>query len=655
MCFKAFQNKMDLETDRFFLWVPVLLGLGTGIYFALPFELPVWFVCLMIAFSLFCAVFGYRRQNIALLALFIVSAGLINVQIQTKYLAQKVSFPKDEQTLYLSGRVLKTDFSSVGQKRLWLTDVSGFDAPLKGIYRIGVRDKKALNIGSCVELTATVFPPSHPLLPNGYQFDRSAFYDGVSAIGYAETSVYEIDCENKPSFFSAFLMRVNRFRNNVSFQISKVLEQKEAAVFSTLLIGDRSLVPDELYEQYRDAGLAHFLSISGLHLGLIAGFAFFMAKVIMLLLYPLALYVPVQKIAAVATVFLTFLYLVLSGFAVPAERAFVMIALVCGATLFDREAISLRTVAFAAIVILCVQPYVLISASFQLSFAAVTALVAFYEVFKNKGSQRELNVFLRVFFYFAGVLAASMIATAATFIFAVYHFKVWSPYTLLGNVVATPFIVFLIMPMIFFNLLLVPFGLCTPMIHITGFLLAWLNRLTAFISDLPYAGIRFSDVPFAALVLMTIGGLWLCLWQKKWRLYGLILIGGGIVCCFFCKTPDILYSKDGKAVAFRGQKNELVIFSAKKNQFINQVWAQGYSSFQNFKTGKSMDEIGLVCDENRCVYQDIFEFDLKGNLRLNKQPLTPMQDLGGVIYVKDGKAKLQSVRKEVGFKAWNMY
>ena len=206
MCFKTFKNNMVLEIDRFFLWVPVLFGLGIGIYFVLPFEIHPALIGLMIFLSVLCLVVGYQKKNVVLLSVFIVLAGLLNIQIQTKYQAQKVSFPDVEQTLYLSGRILKTDFSASRQMRLWLTDVSDFNQPLKGIYRIGVKGKNDLTIGSCVEMTATIFAPPPPLLPNGFQFDRNAFYEGISAIGYAETSVYEIDCEQKASIFSSFSM-----------------------------------------------------------------------------------------------------------------------------------------------------------------------------------------------------------------------------------------------------------------------------------------------------------------------------------------------------------------------------------------------------------------------------------------------------------------
>ena len=151
------------------------------------------------------------------------------------------------------------------------------------------------------------------------------------------------------------------------------------AVAAALVTGDRSAISRDTLSAMRDSGLAHLLAISGLHMGLVAAILFFGLRTLLALSERLALFYPIKKWAAAAALVGGFAYLVLTGGTIPTQRAFLMTGLVLVAVFLDRTAISMRLVAWAAAGILLIAPESLLSASFQMSFAAVVAFVAVYE------------------------------------------------------------------------------------------------------------------------------------------------------------------------------------------------------------------------------------------------------------------------------------
>ena len=169
--------------------------------------------------------------------------------------------------------------------------------------------------------------------------------------------------------------RVAALRAGVGERLAAGLPGEPGAVARALVTGERNAVPEPLQEAYRQAGLAHMLVISGLHMSLLAGLAFVALRYGFALVMPIAERFDTKKFAAAAAIAAALFYLILSGANVPAQRAFIMVSVVLIAVLIDRTAMSLRTLAWAAMTVLVLQPDALVGASFQLSFAAVVALI----------------------------------------------------------------------------------------------------------------------------------------------------------------------------------------------------------------------------------------------------------------------------------------
>lgn len=656
MILSKLKSNFFAEQERWFLWIPVLFGMGISFYFSLFSEPPAWLLLTVFEILVF-GIYLLRKKASALIFLssfLVFLLGILCIKAHTTFQAKQIAVPNQEETIYLKGTILQTDTNNKGKTRLWLDDVFDYDNLRKGIYRITISGKnQSFQTGDCVEMAATVNAPSQAMIPNGFQFNRQAFYQGISAIGYNESNVYRIDCEKKPSFYTYFKNKLNITREHITFFIQKTLPTDDAAIAAAILVGNKNLISENLYQQYREAGLAHFLSISGLHMGLIAAFAFVVIRFLMALIPYLSLHYSSKKWAASGAIFLSLIYLLFSGTSIPAARAFLMTSIVFIGILLDREAISMRTVAFAALVILIIKPYVLLTPGFQMSFAAVTALVAFYETFSKKFNFHSKNYFLRILLYVTGICLTTFIATLATLPFCLYHFGILTPYALLGNVLATPIIAFIVMPFIFLSFLLYPFALAFGPLKIAGIGLNIINKITYFVSHLAFAGIHFSTPPLWAVIIVVLGGLWLALWKLPWRYIGIfpILIG---LCCFTLNpSPTVLYSADGQNVGLPKNQNELIIFTSQKNNFLNQIWNENKATLQIEKNLKSIPQIDLICLNDKCTYQNFFSFDLKGYISFKNKRRDPQSDLGGAIYLSKNAQNLLTVRQTIGVRPWN--
>ena len=672
---RSFFNKIKenffAENDRFILWLPVLFGLGIGIYFALDVEPSYWFTIVVVE-SLLALLYFFRYNPIKYMfigSLIIVALGFSNIQIRSMYQSKFIEdIEETNNVTYLKGRIVKIDKSAKGKVRLLLSDVADFDTSKKGLYRITLPAKKSsLKDGVCVEMVATVMPPMPPIMPNTYQFNRKSFFEGISALGYANSNVFEIDCEQDLSFSQKLAGLINQVRKKIAKNIYSVLLPDEAAVTSAILAGDRTGISDNLYQQYRDSGLAHFLSISGLHMSMIAALTFFAIRLLMSLIPTMALKYDSKKTAAIFAIFMSFVYLLISGADIPVQRAFIMTFIVLLGVLFSRNAISMRMLSFAAFVVLVISPYALISASFQMSFAAVLVLISFYE--KYAGAIQKFfkgkNIVKIILAYIIGLLISDFVASIATLPFAVYHFNTVAIYTTLGNLLAGPIIGLIIMPFVLISLFLMPFNLYVWPLKIVGFGVKAVNDITAYVSSLPNAGYHIISMPFWGLLLIVIGGLWLCIWQRKWRLWGVFPIVVGILSIFTTSVPDVIFSADAKSIAVKDNYGNMLVLQNRKNDFIKQIWLEKTASqnpdskqekiLKKIYKGKKTDKswVDIECDEKTCLYKNSVLWNKGKSIEVNGENINLKQEGGGVVYFSEGKAKVKTIRSAIGKRLWN--
>ncbi len=674
--FEKIKESFFEERERWFLWIPVLFGLGIGIYFMLPTEPSLW-ISLIAAELLIITTFIYRFHKSLLFIISIIAiilSGFINIQLKAHYLANKMTL-KEAKTDYLNGKIVNIDKNYRGMERITLQNPQNFEQYVyEGNYRISLRTNESqLQIGDCVELVGRIMPVPPTSIVGGYQFDRKFFFDGITANGYAVSSINKIECNKKENNY--INNYINKLRQSIVNRIKTILPPDESGITAAIIAGKRDGISKIITHNYRDAGLAHFLSISGLHMTMLAGLMFFFIRLIIALIPPIALRYDSKKISAIAAMLLSTFYLLISGAEIPTQRAFIMTMIVLIGVLVGRRAISINTICWAALFILIVSPQALIGASFQMSFAAVMMLVAFYEKyaiqlnrFLNGGDKLTIGLFNRIWriiwVYMIGLVISDMVASLATLPFGIYHFNRISIYTTLGNFLAGPIIGLIIMPFVLLSLLLMPLGMDVFTIKIVGYGISLVNKITAEVAALPQAGYQTLSIPLWGMLLIVFGGLWLAIWQLPWRKLGWLGIILGCLSIFTIQIPQAIISSDGLLLAVKDNHGRLLFLPRRGKIFNKQIWLEKTAN----KTLKQSDKqklkeiwdgeteypewIDLKCTKLFCDYAGKFRYYKNGKLEINGIAFDT-QTSGGASFYNNGKVK--TVRDYTGNRIWNKF
>ena len=600
------------ERRRVFLWVPVLFGAGSGLYLTLPVE-PIGWIAPAAAALFAPAALLVRRYTapaLGLAALALLAAGLAAAD----WRSDRVSAPVLAHTIGpvdVSGRVVWVGAGDGPQRylldRVTIERLAPEETPAR--VRLSVRSSGPDGMaapGSWLTALASLRPPPAPAEPGAWDFARQAWFQRIGAVGF----VYGAPSPaTQPSGESGGLLSLlSRVRHWVSSRILAHTSPSAGPFASALLTGDRSAIEKSTIKAMRDSGLAHLLAISGLHVGLIAGFIFFATRGLLALIEPLALRAPIKKWAAACALLGAAAYLLLSGTNVPTQRAFVMVGVVLLAIMLDRASLSMRLIAWAALLVLAIAPESMLGPSFQMSFAAATALIATYEAARGFFARMAARggLALRPVVYGAGVALTSLVAGIATGPFAVYHFNRIADYGLLANLGAVPITGFWIMPWGLVALILMPFGLEGIALAPMGWgidAVVWIARQVA---AQPGAVSLVPAMPAAALLAISVGGLWLCLWRSRWRFLGIAVIGGGMVLAVLERRPDILVDGDAKVMATRGEDGQLWISTRQRGRFVSDMWLRrdGQAETPTWpRGGNDAPAARLRCDTLGCIQQ----------------------------------------------------
>ena len=339
------------ERERWILWLPVLLGVGIALYFAMPGEPPAWPAPAALLLAAAVGVFGRRRTMVLLATLAVASVALGFAAAD--YRAKSVAAPVLEKRtgpVTVTARIREVSVLPDGGRRLVLDHptigrLPADETPKR--VRVRLRGKADPNLasGDWVKLLAILLPPPEPAAPGAFDFARRAWFQQLGAVGFAvgrpiRVARRDADQGDLGTFVAGL-------RQDVSARVRAALPGPQGAVAAALMTGDRGAIPPEVMQAMRDAGLAHLLAISGLHIGLVAALAFFAVRAVLALIPPLALRYPIKKWAAVPALIVSLGYLVLTGATVPTQRAFLMTCLVLLAIVMDRSALSMRLVAWA--------------------------------------------------------------------------------------------------------------------------------------------------------------------------------------------------------------------------------------------------------------------------------------------------------------------
>ena len=595
------------ERGRWPLWLPVGLAGGIGLYFSLGSEPAVWVGGVLLALSL-AAAYATRRGvwlPVALGMATAVSLGFLAVQVRTLTAGTEM-LTRRVGPVMVTGTVIEV-VKREGRHRLVI------DSPRvsRGWRRIPELRRLRLSVrggapparvGAVVRIRAVLLPIPPPVAPGAYDFQRRAFYRGVGATGYAIGPIERL--EAAPSR-SATWVWIEQSREGTTRAIRRALTGDTGAVAAALLTGKRDTISREALSSIRDSGLAHLLAISGLHVGLVVGAVFFMLRLLLALWRPVAAGYPIKKWAAAGALAVGLAYVLLAGAPIPTQRAFLMVSVVMLAVMIDRVGISMRLVAAAATVLLLLSPEVLIEPGFQMSFAAVIALIATYEVFRRRRIGRRRTWLAILLLWIGGLMLTSIVANAATGPFALFHFNRLAVYGVAANLIAVPVTAFWVMPLGLISLVAMPLGLEAWPLAAMGWGIDIILAVAREVASWPGAVAHMPAPTVVGMLLLAGGGLWLTLWQRRWRLAGVPVMLLGFLSPLVVVRPDILIAPDGRLMAVRMSDHRILISTTRARNFIASQWArmEGRDTARGWPRRGARDRGRLRCDRQGCIYR----------------------------------------------------
>lgn len=603
-----FAEWAEAERLRLGLWAPVALGLGAALYLLGRSEPPDWFSPLLLTATCGIALVTPQWRNAALAGA-LLAAGFFVADMRAA-MVDAPALARDMRFAEVTGRIIAID-EAPKLRRLIIDIVSieGLDdestpARARLSWRGAEFDARP---GDLVSVLASLSPPPKPAAPGGFDFARQLYFQRIGAVGFAVSPPTALE-ELAPPPLATARAAIERLRVELSRRILEKAPGDSGAIVAAVVTGKREAISEEAEAAFRDSGLAHLLSISGLHMGLATGIIFFTVRALLALIEPVALRFPIKKWAAAAALLSGFLYLLISGGAWPAERAFIMSAIFFIAIIADRRALSLRNVAIAAFVIILAAPEAVLHPGFQMSFAAVTALISAYEWASAKADpNRSFSPIARLRRYVVGIGVTDTIAATATAPFALYHFNRTANFGLAANLVSIPVMGFWVMPAAIVAMVLAPFGADGPLWQLAAKGVDVMLFLGRWTMALPGAVTVFPQWPASALGVLTLGGLWLCLMSKPWRLAGIASVPVAAALIGAEPHPRIFISDDGDnaGVVFDepGAARVMAVADRRRGKFDARVWTE-QAGIDIEKARPALLADKAPCDPEGCVLRD---------------------------------------------------
>ncbi len=598
------------ERERWALWLPVAFGAGIGVYFALPFEpersVALWLTCCAAAAIAASIVFDRLALRICCIGVAALFLGFSLAKWRCENVAAPIIMhrlgPVDVQ-----GRVETAQLHGKGIRVVlapsFIAGVGTENLPRR--VRISLHRGGGLLVpGAIVRLDAVLMPPPPPASPGDYDFGRAAFFEGIGAVGYAFGHPELTAPAPPPDLKTRAALMLEALRYRMSARIHAVLPGSTGAIASALITGDRGGISEADEQALRDAGLAHVLAIAGLHMALVGRGLFWTVRAALALWPRAALTQPIKKWAAIAALGGAAFYLVISGAATPALRAFTMLAMMLLAILFDRPALSMRSLGFAAVILLFAAPESLIEPGFQMSFAAVASLIAVAEWEQRRAATRPpapALSFAPVRQYLRGIAITSFVGSIATLPYAAFHFDRATHYAVLGNLLAMPIMGFVTMPMAALSVVLMPLHLDIVPLQVMGWGIAAMLAVGRFVSHLPGAVTAVAAWPVSALVLISFGGLWIVIWRSAWRWLGIAPALAGVALILLARAPDLLVARDGQTLALRAADGKLHFLRHIADEYSASEWLKRDGDARLARDAIATVNNGVRCDAFGCV------------------------------------------------------
>ncbi|EJF77595.1 hypothetical protein ME7_00479 [Bartonella birtlesii LL-WM9] len=681
----------EISFGILFSLILVFFSIGIIFYFSLERE-PSWgqFGVLI---SIFVGILYisrlYRRVWSIAGFLFCVLLGALAAKIETWRIATPM-LSRDIITT-LTGRIVSVETGKRGQFRLVLDVLSTKNPILRhSPHRVRLSARRlpyGLAIGDGLYGKVKIRALSGPVYPGGYDFSFHNYFKRIGAQGVYLGKPSKISVLQPDRILERVLQKIENLRTNMTQRIRKAIKGEKGNVAAALITAQRAGISNKTNEELRAAGLAHILSISGLHMALLSSIVLVSIRSFLALFSVFSSYYSTKKFAAVAALMMTAFYLLLSGVAVSAQRSFVMIAVMLVAVLCNRSALTMRNFSIAGLITLAITPHEILGPSFQMSFSATAALIAFFDWWSKKLSYRTKKrtpsyvgagvihfAFLSIF----SIGASSFVAGTASGIYAAYHFSNIAFLSIISNALALPIVSILIIPFGLIATLAMFWGLEWLPLQIMGFGIDLVIKIAQAISFISPA-LNPGFIPLSALTLFSIGLVGLVFCKTSIRFFFSFFILAGFVTCLVRSPVQLIIADNMKFVGIIDEK-KLYIDRYHISKFTTSIWKKLFHLDETIKltkygppfhaqficdhhlcassVKKGLRVIVLQGETDQCVTADImiktFAIDNKTCNKKAKIIFTPQELLsrGSVMMTKNGDI----IWSSMGFyRPWNMH
>ena len=605
----------EREQGLLFLLIPVFMIVGVVIYFGLSYEpdgRTLTALCIM-AIGIFILSRHFRPAFYITGLAMCIFLGALCSKIETWRLSTPMLGSDISSTI--KGRIISVEKVARGKSRL-IVDIISTEKP----YLDHAPERAKLTFssnntefepGDGIEGRAKLRASSGPIRPDSYDFSFANYFQSIGAQGYFVGKPTKIFVEPPISSLERFSLAVARLRLAMTNRIINAIGGETGSIAAALITGQRGGILPATNEALRIAGLSHILSISGLHMAMVAGMVLIVIRTLLALFPSFASRYQSKKIAAAAALFVSAFYLLLSGSDVAAQRSFVMVAVMLVAIIFDRSAITMRNLAIAAIITLVVFPHEVLGPSFQMSFSATGALIATFGWWsrKHKSGFQTTPMFFGagvmriVLFPVLSTAVASLVAGLASGIFSAYHFSNTAPLGVLSNALAFPVMSIAVMPFALAAALLMPFGLEWWPLQIMGVGGKIVEKIAYSVASIS-PDVNPGLIPPIALVFLSIGLVILLFFKTRLCLFSTIFFLAGLIFVIHQTQPLLLISEDKGAVGLIDDKT-LYITDIKPTRFTTEVWLRSYAL--NGIVGPLSEDhqknAQFICDHGTCHAQ----------------------------------------------------
>ena len=622
---RAFAREWDER--RPFLWLPVAAGTGVFLYLAADREPVLWLPLLLLAAAALATVAARGRPvplGVAAGALALV-AGFVSAELR----ARSVDTPMLDRIriVKLTGTVEEVDLRPAGARLLIAVDGADGLEPGRRPRRVRLTTRAAPEVaaGARVAVTARLLPPARAALPGGYDFARDAYFSGIGAVGSALGRVVALP-EPEDAGSTARLRRaIDRARNDLALRVDTVVGDGDTgAIAAAMVTGKRDLLSAAGREVIREAGIFHIITIAGVQMTLVAGLLFGAARRLLALSPELALRRPIKAWAACVAILGAVAYDIGTGSRVGTQRALFMTLIMLAAVLVGRRALTMRNLAVAALAVIVIEPEQIAGASFQLSFAAVAALIAVQEARSRRPSEDPFAAspprraraapwqgrVARAAHGVLHLLTATVFATLATASFMAAEFHELSPYVFVGNPLTLAMIEFFAVPGALLGTALYPLGLDAPVWHWVGWGIRIVMAVARVLGTAPLSTVPMRDFAPWALPCLALALLSTVIWRTALlRATAVPFLVLGLAGAALGHRDDILVAPTGDAIAVRAADGRLGILG-KPGSFTAEQWlradgdprdAAGSDTVTGKAARAALAAPGSRCDRLGCV------------------------------------------------------